>query len=56
MFEKLHPRQFWSIPNQRAFLDWFMKEHHFATMDDWYSVTNKDIIKQGGAHELSQTL
>lgn len=44
------PRNYWlRFENQRMFFDWVFKELQLQHMNDWYSVSPKQISKLGGA-------
>ena len=40
---------FWTMENQRKFMDWVKKELSIKEMQDWYRITIKDIRDLGGA-------
>jgi hypothetical protein len=44
------PKGFWEIKeNQKKFMDWIGLELGFKVMDDWYKLTNKNILENGGS-------
>ena len=40
--------------NQRDFLDWFGNQLGFKEMDDWYGITEKQILENGGVTLLNK--
>jgi hypothetical protein len=43
------PKGYWNDKeNQREFLDWLGKHLGFQKMEDWYNITSKDVIDNGG--------
>jgi len=48
------PRGFWaSEENRRTFFDWVAKDRGFDNLDDWYSITYREVRSYG--HELIQS-
>src|SRR5690242_3572757 len=41
-------RELWTLSNQRHFFDRLFIQLGYKSMDDWYDVTAKDILKHGG--------
>jgi hypothetical protein len=37
-----------SMDNQRSFLEQFAKKNNITKLDDWYSITNRDVLEAGG--------
>ena len=49
------PRGYWKQEkNRRSFMDLLGKQLGFKTMEDWYKITQKDIIEYGGSQLLDQ--
>ena len=43
------PKNYWQQEsNRRAFFDWLFVQLGYKTMEDWYSITQKDIYQHGG--------
>lgn len=53
-FERV-PRCYWNHEeNRRSFLDWIGQQLGFKNLDDWYNITAKDILDNGGQELLGQ--
>jgi hypothetical protein len=49
------PDGFWDkSENQIQYMEWLSKELRFNTMEDWYKLTKKDIIENGGLTLLNK--
>lgn len=49
MFQENAPYQFWKHEkNRKKFFDWLMTELGYKCMEDWYTITQEDIQKNGG--------
>ena len=57
---KTVPKHYWnSLSHQRSFFDNFSRQNNFQRDKDWYSITNKMILQQGGKtilHKYSNSL
>ena len=54
-FSQNSPYGFWDkTENQRAFVEFLCKELQFNAMDDWYRITKRDIIINGGGALLNK--
>jgi hypothetical protein len=43
------PQGYWNDPqNQLLFMDWFASVYNIKSVEDWYNVDVKQIIKNGG--------
>ena len=52
---KTLPKGYWNKrEHQQYFLDWFSKEYKIQKLENWYSVTEKDIEEIGGGGLLSK--
>jgi hypothetical protein len=47
--KELKPHGYWSdVRNQRTFFDGLAKKLNIRHLDDWYRVTHKTIVEEGG--------
>ena len=46
---------FWDIKeNQKEFMNWLQKQLGYSKLDDWYNLTQKDIVNNGGVSLLTR--